>query len=106
MDRIAIAGELRKPNHVGGGDGLRERLSHADREILEIENAQRQDHRTATVARIARMLHRGNGYVGTFLRPQSYRRSMLQVVMPGLHPGMHRKSASFTTDGLPGQARQ
>jgi hypothetical protein len=44
VDRIAIAGELREPDHVGGGDGLRQRLGHADREILEIENAQCQDH--------------------------------------------------------------
>ena len=36
-------------------------FGHADREILEIENAQRQDHRGATVARIFRMLHRGCG---------------------------------------------
>src|SRR5439155_3286779 len=60
MDGIAIAGELREADHVGGGNGLRQRLGHADREILEIENAQLQDHQTATVARISRMLHRGD----------------------------------------------
>jgi hypothetical protein len=48
MDRIAVAGELRESNHVGSGDRLRQRLGHADREVLEIKNAQRQDHQART----------------------------------------------------------
>ena len=48
MDGIAIAGELREADHVGGGDRLRQRLGHADREVLEIKNAQRQDHQART----------------------------------------------------------
>jgi hypothetical protein len=45
MDGIAVAGELREAHHVGGRNGLRQGLGHAYREIFEIENAQRQDHR-------------------------------------------------------------
>ena len=34
MDRIAIAGELRKADHIRGRYRLVERLGHADRQIL------------------------------------------------------------------------
>jgi hypothetical protein len=54
MDGIAIAGELRKSHHIRGSNDLRQGLGHADREIFEVENAQRQDHLDASVAGMRR----------------------------------------------------
>ena len=48
MNRIAIAGELREADHIGRSNGLRQGLGHADREIFEVENTQRQDHEART----------------------------------------------------------
>src|SRR5689334_3004628 len=35
VDRIAIPGQLRKADDIGGRHGLVERLGHADRKVLE-----------------------------------------------------------------------
>ena len=37
MNWIAVAGDLGKAHDIGGVNCLMERLSHADREILEIK---------------------------------------------------------------------
>ncbi len=42
MDRIAVAGELREADHVGGGNGLFQALGHADLEVVEEQRAQRR----------------------------------------------------------------
>src|SRR4029078_3831787 len=42
MDRIAVAGDRGKADHVGGIDGLLKHLGHADREVLKIKHLQRQ----------------------------------------------------------------
>src|SRR5580704_1367339 len=42
MDRITVAGELRKADHVGRGDGLLQPLGHADLEVVKEQGAQRR----------------------------------------------------------------
>src|SRR5829696_7270202 len=44
MDRVAVAGHLGEADDVGGRDGLRQRLRHADGEVLEVEHAQLKEH--------------------------------------------------------------
>jgi len=46
VDRVTISGELRKSDHIGGRYRFRKRLSHADREVLEVKRTQGKDHST------------------------------------------------------------
>jgi hypothetical protein len=46
VNRVAVAGKLRKSDHVIRRHRLGQRLGHADREVLEIENLQGKRHPT------------------------------------------------------------